>query len=423
MKRLVLYLFVIFISTAAIAQNNQPNAVDELHKLLSKTRSFKAQIKGDKKKDYNFLVTKLKAEYASASTDWQRFQILSQLFHPIRDNHLNFYSNVNSVLQLIDFDKPEIVKAYRASRLFQEHPRVKENLDSLEVQLNGRTLADVEGVYYHTDSLKIGIFRTARRDSIVGVVLDTKLLNWDVGQIFCQLTEFAPNKFRAIYFHPTYKNMTIVKTEKYIDGRLTEGMFYGSLTTLPLSKKLTTIDFSNIPRTEPLFILKPLDENTSYLRLGNFNASDRSLAESNIFYQKIKDSLTTRNLIVDLRNNGGGGFKNSKKFLKMLQKFDGKIYLLLNNRTFSNAEQFAIELAKEKNVVTLGEATNGTLTYGSNYGKHTPIENGRYRVYLTDMKDSGNYLPYEQSGFTPEIILSKNFDWIQQVSGIILNNK
>jgi hypothetical protein len=39
------------------------------------------------------------------------------------------------------------------------------------------------------------------------------------------------------------------------------------------------------------------------------------------------------------------------------------------------------------------------------------------------MKDSGNYLPYEQSGFTPEIILSKNSDWIQQVLGIILNNK
>ena len=192
---------------------------------------------------------------------------------------------------------------------------------------------------------------------------------------------------------------------------------------MPISKATNSVDYVNIKRNVPVYVFTRINDRVNYLRLGDFSASTKTLAESNLFYNRIKDSLNTANLIVDLRNNGGGGFKNSKKFLKLLQKYKGNKYVLINNRTFSNAEEFVVELQKEKNVLTLGQQTNGTLTYGSNYGKHTPIGEGRYRIYMTDMKDKGGYLTYEEVGIAPQVLLENDADWIEKVVSLIEDKK
>lgn len=424
MKLLLLFFSIsIAVNFTTLEAHSQESPAKELHKALSKTPSYKSQIKGQKKTDYSALVERISNEYSGAKTEFEQFYLLTQLFHPLLDNHLAFHAEFTSnVLPPAFFSDFEKVKAYRSSESFMNHPRVAIDPDKLEEELNKKSFDEVEGIYFHTDSLKIGIFRTEKRDSLVGVVLDTKLLSWDRGQLFCQLMEYSPNKFRAIYFHPIYKNLSMIKTEKFLNGMLTESTFYNSLTLNPVSKKRVTPDYIYLPKETPLYIFSHLNSNTDYLRLGRFQTSTAALMESSVFYHHIKDSLQSDNLVLDLRNNGGGGFKNSEKFLKLLRKYKGEIYVLVNNRTYSNAEEFTVELQKEKKVIVLGEQTNGTLTYGSNYGRHTPIA-GKFKVYLTDMKDKGGYLQYEEVGVMPEIILQKDSDWVQQTLEIISKAK
>ncbi len=158
-----------------------------------------------------------------------------------------------------------------------------------------------------------------------------------------------------------------------------------------------------------------------YLRLGSFATSTQSLKASADFYDSIRDSLTASTLIVDLRNNGGGGFRNLMKYIKLLQKFSrkGKIYLLINNGTFSNAEEVAIMLKASGNITTVGMATNGTLTYGNNYGNTHYLYGSGTALYPTDMKDNGKFLSYEDAGLQPDILLKADRDWIGQVLAII----
>ncbi|RYE22579.1 MAG: hypothetical protein EOP45_08015, partial [Sphingobacteriaceae bacterium] len=127
------------------------------------------------------------------------------------------------------------------------------------------------------------------------------------------------------------------------------------------------------------------------------------------------------NLIVDLRNNPGGGFKASGKFLSLLKTYSrkGKLYIITNYRTFSNAEQFVLELKGNKNVVTLGQTTNGTITYGNNYGRSVTLPSGKYRIYITDMNGSSKHLTYEEIGISPDVELDQNSDWVTQLVGII----
>ncbi|MDM1398367.1 hypothetical protein HX049_14500 [Myroides odoratimimus] len=39
----------------------------------------------------------------------------------------------------------------------------------------------------------------------------------------------------------------------------------------------------------------------------------------------MKDNLISKNLILDLRNNSGGGYKSSAQFYNLFKKFKGNI--------------------------------------------------------------------------------------------------
>ena len=171
--------------------------------------------------------------------------------------------------------------------------------------------------------------------------------------------------------------------------------------------------------------MKTLTNQVQYLRLGSFSTSIANLGKSQRFYDSIQNQIDHPFLIVDLRNNGGGGFKNSKKYLDLLKEYSktGKIYALINQKTFSNAEQFSIELKDLENSILLGVTTSGTITYGNNYGRTITLTSGKFSIYPTDMRDDGHYLPYEEIGVHPDIKLSPDSEWIGQTLQLIGKNQ
>ena len=191
----------------------------------------------------------------------------------------------------------------------------------------------------------------------------------------------------------------------------------GEFKLLKWQKKIPEINYYNANFPDQKFVFKNLNDNFTYVKLGSFNSSNKGIEEATKFYDEISEKLTTKNLIVDLRNNNGGGDKSSTQFYKLFKKFKGKIYVLVNFYTVSNAEQFAIKMKELKNVVILGDITRGMITYGRNYDKDKETPSQNFRIYFSDLKDNWKqYLKYEEMGLKPEIYLTSDKDWIEQIT-------
>jgi C-terminal processing protease CtpA/Prc len=197
---------------------------------------------------------------------------------------------------------------------------------------------------------------------------------------------------------------------------------YGALSESIYVKNRNEKDYVNLPKNVPAFQFNQIDNSTQYLQIKHFSANPKQMALSESFHERIKDSLTAPNLIVDLRNNDGGAEKVSKKFLTLLKDYSrrGNIYILINYNTQSQGEIFTLELKELANVKVLGQTTMGKITYGSNYGTRQRLPSNKFEVYITDMKGTGKgLLAYESIGIKPDIEFHNQSDWIGQVLGVI----
>lgn len=303
------------------------------------------------------------------------------------------------------------IEKYRSSDAFRNFPKVKMNLDSLTNVLKNKPFNDVEGIYNYSNYVTAGVFRTQKKDSLVGVVLSTNIKNWEPGQLAFTMVEIKgkPNRFNAISAHLIQKNFSLLKQEAFANGNLFAGHW----------KKEGQPSFAYATTNEK-YELTNLENNIQYLRLGSFASDNENVAEAATFAKSLGGKLNCDALIVDVRNNGGGADKVSNPFLKLIKKFskDKKVYVLVNHFTVSNAEQFALRLKELKNVTLLGETTSGMLAYGSNYGNTLNLACGRYAFYPTDM-DCSEFIKYENVGITPHLLLKYDSDWVTQTLEII----
>jgi len=387
---------LIFITTSfgVIAQSTYKDDLQVLYDAIKKTPSYKDQITGQMKSEYDLQFERLKTEPVQLNA-FDSLYKLSSLLWPIKDNHLGLYQVSNKDISVR-----------------KRYPIPAINLDSLEEQLLSKPLSSAEGIYYQGDRFKIGVYFTSSKDSLIGIVLSSSLPIWSNGETAVLLVKSKQDSYKGVYANLYNKDLFFVRNERLIGGKFLFG-----------SKRGAPVNYASL-LDKPNFELKTLRPEIQYLRLSSFRTSNIDVKKAEVFYERIKDSLTSKNLIVDIRNNPGGGFKSSGMFLSLLKKYaeDCKVFIIVNRQTFSNAEQFVLKLKGHKNVVVLGETTNGTLTYGNNFGNSVKLPSGKYTFYLTDMKDSGNYLPYEEIGVEPDLKLTPGSDWIEQVTAIIRNN-
>jgi len=419
MRKLLIGLLVsVLFLNQSFAQTSFRDDVDKLVALLEKTPSYKDQVKGEVKNRFTSLVGKIKQD--SALSDYDAFNKLASLFYTFRDNHLGFYQIPKMALSPTQLRDSNMVRSFRQSASFIDYPHVSMNLDSLEQKLSAAPADSVQGVYYHTDQLKIGLFESSVKGEYTGVVLSSRLPHWGKGQIAVRLFETGYHTYRAIYADPVYKEYMLYNNERFGRGSLLNSHFYNLETQDIYTKNPGKPDYTNIKGDAPAFSLSLLESGIQYLRLGNFSATTDDMKISQAFYDRIKDSLFAQFLIVDLRNNTGGAEKVSKKFLKLIQRFmeHGKVYILMNFNTMSQGEIFALQLMK-LGAFPVGETTQGTIAYGSNYGKTELLPSKKFQVYLTDMDDSKDYLMYEGLGVQPSVQLKYDQDWIRQTLIVI----
>ncbi|MDB5200951.1 MAG: hypothetical protein JWQ27_360 [Ferruginibacter sp.] len=419
------YLLVIILCLpfCANAQNNPGYLadLDALYGHLKKTPSFKDQVKGPALKDYHELYERLKKDTVSDPGSYHYFYQLAQLLFPIRDNHLGFYQSMSENNLK---DRPSYEK-YIASPEFKNFPKASLDIDSLNIALSAKPRDSVEGIYWLDTLFSVGVFKSAGAE-YTAVVLSSKVTvwqhpNWEKGQVAFHLYEFLPGHFKAIYADPVTKRWILFPNEKFRNASLINSHFYGYFYERAYSKMTGQQDFSRLPRDRPDYELKMISPGIQYLQLKHFSADEKAMQQSEAFYDSIKNLLTEPNLVVDLRNNQGGAMKVSAKFLKLLKRYakTGRIFVLVNNGTYSQGEIFTLQLRQSANAFILGQTTNGTLMYGSNYGRTTVLPSNAFRLYLTDMDGDSRLLPYEVFGVQPDIELDNSQDWIAQTIAFI----
>lgn len=411
LRVLMTVLLAIMCCSHSRAQTVDPDA-EKLYALVKNLPSFKDQIKGDKEQQFNKVYEQVLKDLPSARDEFSHLYTLSQLVLQLNDNHLYFYRVPPFNITRQSYTDSTFMAKYRSSDAFTKHLTTMLNVDSLYKAKRKAPADSVEGIYYINKDLTMALYRTAKRDSLIGVITNSRLPTWSRGQIAMILKEYTPNRFRAYRYDSFQRYWGLIANEKFMHNMLTESRW---------KKFPDQADYVNIAPAEPLFQFRSINKTIQYLRSGSFATGTSNLVTSQQFYNRIKDSLTAPTMIVDLRNNGGGGFKASAVFLALLKDYatKGRIMALINNRTYSNAEQFALRLKPVENVTLLGETTNGTLTYGNNTGITETLPSGIFKLYVTDMADYGNYLPYENLGIKPSVFLKADSDWVIQTQKYI----
>lgn len=408
MKQILLLVFIAFISLTSSAQSSVncdcEADLDFVYVRLKESASYKSQKENQSQieKEYNLLKEELKNKQVSV---FDCYKFLNLFVHQLNDNHNEIYGN-NERFSYSELQNPEFLNKYKSSDAANIYPRSKLNLDSMENVLQIKPMDEVEGIYYYKDYFKVGVVK--KDSSYQGIVFDTKIPSWERGEVILELLPMLDNRYRII-------------TGSFIDKTLISGVdkfVNGQLLLFSWKKDNDQAKFYNVSDREETFEFKELDEQTAYLRLGSFSASKRGIVKSKTFYKSIKEQVNKGSLIVDLRNNPGGGDKSSKQFLKLIQRFKGSVYVLVNFKTMSNAEQFVVKLRSSRKITVLGDDSNGKIAYGRNYPTTLETPSGQFRIHFTDM-DTSEYIEYEDKGIKPDKYLDASEDWILQTLEII----
>ena len=402
-----LYIILLLLPYISFSQNRL-NDLTILKDIIKKTPSFKSQIKGQRKKEFDKLYEELTSKVDEKNTDLQHFEILSELVGQISDNHFVLQYIPDTSFDWKRYSDKLYVSNFLKKDYLLNHPKVIINLDSLELSLKNKQTNEVEGIYYfQSSSHKIGVFKV--NDSVYnGMILESLNPVWEKGDLCFILKEKSPNYFHSINYLISQKTLQFNKNEKYKSGEL---LGYN------ISKTIKKNSYPFIPDSLKKFYSYKINSNTRYVRLGDFMVNPTNKKRSSTFFNELKSSMNEKVILLDLRNNNGGGFVISRPFLKLFKRYSKKneIKVLINRNTVSNTEQFVIRLKKYKNVTLFGEDTEGMITYGSNYGRQIPLKSKGLFVYPTDMRGLKKDLQYETIGIKPNIYLSKDSDWIEQV--------
>ena len=393
MKKTIIGLLLIFSFCTTTAQNDSCSCLSELDYVatqLKSTPSYKSQVKNTARHDAYLAGIQNKINQDS-DIDRNCLAYLQQYLKVLKDEH-NY---------IIDRSKNTDYTAMT--------PLYGKPLEAIYAQ-NERHNDSITGTYKLLDFYTVVVTKDAPDATVyTAVVVDTKNEQWQQGQIKFTLTK-AGDSFHGIFYDgdhsPRYQKIEF-KAGRLYPERWIHDEFKANW------------QVNNYQIQGDTFAYKKLTEQTHYIRLGDFDGDNTTYGQAMDLLEELEQNFSSGNLIIDLRNNGGGGRRTSDPFVKYLKKIkkDIKIYVMQNRNVGSNSEQFILKLENQiGGIITLGENTRGALAYGfGNYAKPSLITPCfGYSLGLTTTKYE-RFLAYEGVGLTPNFYLDSKTAWIDQV--------
>ncbi len=233
--------------------------------------------------------------------------LLQEYLQFFRDNHLMIWTGGG---ENVDEKSTEAVKKFKASPVFANRERIV--FDSAAIW---NTLAQsqdaIEGVY-ENETYQVAVLRNPKawRD-YYGVIIKSTTSLWEKGQVKLEIKNLAPNNFQTtLYLRNHSINIKKVEAENPVFD-----IFSGLTKIYPKFDKATQkVSFRTAPAGDWLQF-KVLNDSTTYLHIKTFNGALQSKFDS--AYKKILPIIATKpNLLIDIRDNGGGSDNCWKKLAK-----------------------------------------------------------------------------------------------------------
>ena len=399
-----IYLSFLFVFTAILSGKAQncdcKTSLNEFAEKYKQTISYKQQTKDRKVEEaYKAKLNVLLAEVDSNTSHWECFIKITDLKDVIRDEHSRVRgTGISDTINIKD------------SKFFKNLPRYKGDLNLLQSELSKKSFQDVEGIYYSEGST-FGLVKD--QDKYLGILLKTQMDHWEPGMQFFELIPALGDKFRISFIKSDFSLFASSRAERVVNGRF---VFYG------IYKDKTQPYHYNAPESDSLYYYKPLNKKVGYMRIATFSWANDNVAVANKFIDDIFPNLEVNHLIIDLRNNGGGTDQIGKPLRKAIKKYAKRnnIYVLVNGKSGSNAEQTTHFIGELKNGTVLGDRSMGVIAYGLNYGDLISIGDNCYSFYLSDLKFN-EFFEFESRGVPVDVSLNNNEDWIEQTLKYIEN--
>jgi len=377
-----------------------------LVKKLRKSPAYKNDFRGNKDA-FDQKLSPIASKATSQMPLFDCYLLLGETIQLINDRHNIVYGNAKFDAEMLE--NQDKLAAFQETVLFEMYPDFSGDLENLKSNLSKKPAQSMEGVYYAGRSLEVGVVKNNPSDDYKMIVLRSDLPLWKEGEQLGILKLNGKNRALAVIGNYTTKTPVPITT----------GFKNGEFMSLSLKKDTTQISNWRAAFADNTYHFEQLNPEVSYIKAGDFSGFYPVLGEAEKFYEELKKRTIADNLIVDLRDNGGGGDRNSDILFEILEnlKNDTKLFVLVNQNTGSNAEQFAVRLKKAKAATILGDRTKGAIAYELK-GDISILPSNFFKVYLSS-KRHREYLPYEGVGVAPDVYLDYSADWLQQTRNLI----
>ena len=202
-----------------------------------------------------------------------------------------------------ELNNKEIIEQYKDSE------KVDIDLMKFTKYLESKKEVDYEGIWI-SEPYKIGVKKI--KNDYIGFIIEADGIYWTKGQIKFKIS--SDNS--SVYYMRDHSKQDFASTELLGDNYLQTGIFTFKRIAPKYSDNLKIEQyFKSIFTNEPYF--EVINDKTTYLRIPTFSGSEKVNIDSVIRANK-ELILKTPNLIIDIRNNGGGSDRSYKELLPIL---------------------------------------------------------------------------------------------------------
>ncbi len=274
--------------------------------------------------------------------------------------YLSFFRDEHSFISYINDYTPKSNIVYKSNR--------KKRLESITIE--GKW-------YFHDGSFSINIFPTKTTfGDYIAVINEDNSKSWKKGQLKIEFNKTSNTTFSCIYWRQNLipKSFSV----SYTDSTLEIGrnlIFY--------RQERQQYKQSN---TSNSFHFESLSEETNYLIIPSFDLSFKNKIDS-LISQNHKEITSKKNLIIDLRNNGGGGFEAFQSILPLVMDtniletpYTGSVWVSRDNYNYYDSTKFEYAESKQDSI----DEQNYVWFLKENMGGFTPIERSFDTINLSE---------------------------------------
>ncbi len=382
MTKIQLTLLTLFFFTNTFGQNNDCKCINDLNDIseqIKKAKSYKVQIKGDKIIEFEKWKNEIETEIKNDSfIDFFCVGYLQKYISFINDLHNQVYA----------MQKHEFIQA----------PTYPKSIDTTHIQNDS-----ISGIYFGgVDKILV---KQENNNTWLGITLESNSSKWEKGKIRLVIKKTKNNIFEIFeYFQNGY--LFYQKDVKIENGRI-HSTFWNKQNKY----------FFNQNHLEN-FTYKTINSSFDYIGIKTLNRINSLINEMDNFLNQNLQNLTKPNLIIDLRNNGGGSVKQAEKLLESLKNNENikQIYIIINFKTASAAELMTLKLKEDKRTIIVGENSKGMIEYGyGNKSYSSQSSCSKFKIDLSTEQTNKNLSKYECVGIKPDYTLNNESDWMEQI--------